>query len=75
MEKKDIYLIKIGKKIKQLRVQKGISQEKLAFISNLNPKYVGDIERGEHNPSALVLIRIAKSLATEVGDFFPRINS
>jgi len=69
--KKEKSLILIGKRIKKIRMEKGLSQEELAFRCETNRCYIGDIERGEHNPGAWFLIRIAESLGVEVGEFFP----
>lgn len=43
--------IKFGKVIKNLRTEKGISQEKLALDSNIDRTYISDIEKGERNVS------------------------
>lgn len=53
---------KIGKRIRQLREEKHITQEDLALESKLNRAYVGYIERGERNPSTETISKIAKAL-------------
>jgi transcriptional regulator with XRE-family HTH domain len=52
----------VGKNIRRLRLQKGMTQEQLAFETEIDLTYVGGIERGRRNPSLMVLVRIAKSL-------------
>ena len=37
---------KIGERIRQFRVLRGLSQEELAFASEINPTYLGRLERG-----------------------------
>ncbi|MGB3262306.1 helix-turn-helix domain-containing protein [Paenisporosarcina sp.] len=56
------FLNDLGKRIKQFRVNKEWSQERLAFKSNLDRTYIGGIERGEGNPTALNLKKIADAL-------------
>ena len=55
-------LQKIGSKIRQLRLEAGLSQEKLSFESNLDRTYIGSVERGERNIAVINLNRIAKAL-------------
>jgi len=55
---------RIGKKIKQIRRSKDISQETLALDSHLNRAYIGYIERGERHPSIETLYKISLTLKT-----------
>ena len=66
--------IEIGNSIRQLRIKKGLSQEKLAELSDLNTSYIGQIERGEKNPSVDIVYSIAKALDTELSDLFSNIS-
>jgi transcriptional regulator with XRE-family HTH domain len=52
----------LGKRVRHLRVCRGWSQEILAEKADLDPTYVGDIERGQRNPSYLSLAKLAKAL-------------
>ena len=74
MRKKHPALIKLGKKIRELRKEKGFSQEGFAYEVGLDRTYMGSVERGERNIYALNLIRIAKCLKVELGDLFPPIK-
>ncbi len=71
MRKKHPALIKVGKKIRELRKEKGFSQEDFAYEVGLDRTYMGSVERGERNIAAINLIRIAKTLKIEVGALFP----
>jgi transcriptional regulator with XRE-family HTH domain len=71
MRKKHPALVKIGKKIRELRKAKGFSQESFAYEVGLDRTYMGSVERGERNIAAINLIRIAKTLKVEVGELFP----
>lgn len=75
MSKKCPALIQLGCRIRELRIEKGFSQEAFAFEINLDRTYMGGIERGERNLAAINLIRIAKGLNVEVGDLFPPIKN
>jgi transcriptional regulator with XRE-family HTH domain len=48
-----IYLQKVGLKIKKLRLQKALSQERFAQTCQLDRTYISDVERGERNLSVL----------------------
>lgn len=54
----------IGEKIRMLRLQKGLSQEQLALHAGLNTSYLGQVERGEKNPTIKTLDKIACGLDT-----------
>ena len=55
-------LIKFGKKVREKRLQKGISQEKLAEKAGVHRTYIGMIERGEKNITLGNIEKIAKAL-------------
>lgn len=59
-----------GEKIRQLRLERGLSQEKLAFLSGLHRTYVGAIERGERNVSFKNIEKIAKTLKVNLEVLF-----
>ncbi|MBD2872912.1 helix-turn-helix domain-containing protein [Paenibacillus arenilitoris] len=52
----------IGENIRQLRKKKGLSQEQLALRAEINASYMGQVERGEKNPTIDVLSKIAHAL-------------
>ena len=52
----------IGKQIRALRLAKNLSQHTLAQMCQVNKNYIGMIERGEVNPTIMVLISIANAL-------------
>lgn len=61
---------RLGVKIKQLRKLKGLSQEKLANLAEIDRTYLPTIEKGERNVSIEVLERLAKALDVKVKDLF-----
>ena len=52
----------LGEKIRKLRKEKKISQEKLAELSELHPTYISNIEQGKVNASIYSYYMIAKAL-------------
>lgn len=65
----------LGKQIRQYRQARGLTIEELAFRAHLHPSYLGDIERGDRNPSLLNLKKIAESLGRPVKDLFRNSNA
>jgi len=63
-------LILFGNKVKTLRKKKGISQEELAFRSDLHRTYIGMIERAEKNVTLKNIAKIAKGLEVSIQDLF-----
>ena len=63
-----------GKRVRKLRIEKRLSQEKLAFISNMHRTYIGGIERGERNPSLKNIEAIAKALNVTLSELFQLID-
>lgn len=56
--------------LRRLRVERGISQERLAFDSGVDRAYVGGLERQTENPTVDVLERLAVTLAVQLREFF-----
>ena len=60
----------VGKRIKQLRNNLGISQEELADIASLDRTYITSVERGKRNISIVNIDKIAKALKINLNEFF-----
>ena len=56
----------LARNIKELRGQRGLSQEALALSADVDRTYVSQIERGVGNPSLLVLCKLAAILEKDV---------
>lgn len=65
---------KFGAVLKSVRVSRGISQEKLAFNSDLHRTYIGSVERGERNISLKNINLICDALEISLSDFFKEIE-
>ena len=53
----------LGCRIRSLRVQRGLSQDRLGELAGLNGKYLGEVERGNSNISIVNLSKLADVLS------------
>ena len=61
-------LKKFGKRVRQLRDERGISQERLGELAKVHRTYVGMIERGEKNITLTNIEKFAKALNVKLTD-------
>ncbi len=59
---------KLGKKVKQLRLEAHISQEKLGELTGLDRTYISGIERGVRNPALRNIEKLAKAYKIKVSE-------
>lgn len=64
----------LGAQLRRLRLERGLSQEALAELADLNYKHIGKIELGKSDPGADVLVSLAKALRVPVGELFATIT-
>ena len=62
--------MEIGKKIKQLRIQKGLTLEELASRSELTKGFLSQLERDLTSPSIATLNDIVEALGSSLAEFF-----
>lgn len=60
------YLIKLGENIKSIRIDKGLTQKKLAELCDMEPPNIRRIEGGNTNPTVKTLFKIAKVFKIEI---------
>ncbi len=64
----------LARKIRELRQEKGWSQENLAEVSGLHRTYIGDIERAERNVSIDNIEKLAKAFKVSITELFTVSN-
>jgi transcriptional regulator with XRE-family HTH domain len=64
----DDRMIAFGKRVREMRKSKGISQERLAEMSGIDRSYMGNIERGEKNITLKKAYEICDALDIEIQD-------
>ena len=64
----DDRMIAFGKRVREVRKSKGISQERLAEMSGIDRSYMGNIERGEKNITLKKVYEICDALEIEIQD-------
>ena len=67
---RDEILRLFGERLRELRTERGLSQERLAELAGLDRNYIGQIERAERNVALVNIIRIAKALEIEPQSLF-----
>lgn len=65
----------VGKNIRRLRRERDLTQEQLAHLASIDMRYLGGVERGEHNPTVDVLGRLATAMDVHPQDFFEDVEA
>lgn len=63
--------VRFGTRLREVRQQKGISQEKLAELAGLHRTYVSSVERGERNISLVNIEKLARALVVAMAELMP----
>lgn len=71
MSKKDLQ--KFGKRLKRLRTERELTQQKLAEILDMSPNFIGMIERGERNTTVENVFNIARALEIKPQNLFEEL--
>ena len=66
----DEELLALGRTVRRLRIERGLSQEELADLSGLHRNYIGGIERGERNVGVRALFSLARGLGVPAQELF-----
>lgn len=65
-------LVALGLAIRQIRLERELSQEALALRAEIDRSYLGRVERGDNNVAVLALIRITEALGVTVQELMRR---
>jgi DNA-binding XRE family transcriptional regulator len=66
--------IKIGNRIKELRIEKKLTQEELAWEADVDRTYMNHVENGRKNISIKSLEKIIKALDVSISEFFSTLK-
>ena len=64
----------LGRTVRQLRIEAGLSQSALAEKADLALNFVGEIERGEKNASLETTLRLARALGLSGAELLQRVG-
>ena len=64
---------KVGGRVKELRTQQSLTQERFALVAGVNRSYLADIEKGNRNFGDDTLERIVSGLGVSYSEFFEGI--
>ena len=70
----DERLMRLGKRIRELRVQRDLTLERLAEKASLSANYLGELERSKSNASVKTLLRIADALGVNLTALFSPLD-
>jgi transcriptional regulator with XRE-family HTH domain len=67
---RDEILRLFGERLRELRTERNLSQERLAELAGLDRNYIGQIERAERNVALVNIVKIAQALEIGPGELF-----
>ena len=65
----------LGQILRQLRQERGLSQEELALESGYHRTYISQLERGQKNPSLRTIFQLAEALEIEPSEIIERVQT
>ena len=71
---KTLITISFGTKIREFRKTRGLSQEALADLAELDRSYIGGVERGDRNISLNNIHKLSKALDINISALFKDLN-
>lgn len=73
MKQKESIHAQFGKRIRELRLEKGLSQEAFAHLCSLDRTYISGIERGVRNVSLRNIEVMARALGLDISELFKNL--
>jgi transcriptional regulator with XRE-family HTH domain len=71
---KDANLIEFGRVIRELRKERGLSQEAFADLAGIDRGYMGNIERGKSNVTLTKVFQLSDALKLRPQEIFQRLE-
>lgn len=71
---KDLHQVAFGKAVRELRKERGLSQEAFADLAGIDRSYMGHIERGEKNVTLTKIYQLSDALGITVLELFSRVK-
>lgn len=65
---------RFGESVRRMRLEQGLSQERVAEMCGMHRNYLGAVERAERTPSIVAADRIAKALGTTLAEMFDKLE-
>jgi transcriptional regulator with XRE-family HTH domain len=65
---------RFGELVRRLRLEKGLSQERLAVLCGMHRNYVGAVERAERTPSIVAADKLARALGITLSSMFSELE-
>ncbi|MFB5281817.1 helix-turn-helix domain-containing protein [Peribacillus sp. Hz7] len=63
-------MVNLGKRLREIRTDKGISSTQLEFLSGVTQSTISKIENNTHSPSIETLLKICSALEISIVDLF-----
>ena len=74
MPRRDPLLTALGRRVRALRENQSLTQEQLGEKADLDQTYISDIERGERNPSVLIVGQLARAFRLSLAELFAGVE-
>ena len=66
--------VELGRRVRKRREALGLTMEQLGHRAGLHWTFVGQIERGERNPTLMTIVRLSKGLGCDAGTLTRRLH-
>ena len=70
MPERDSLLVGLGVAIREVRIERRLSQEELSLRTGVHRNYIGGIERAERSPTVLSIAQLARELGVSMTELF-----
>lgn len=68
------FLLELGRRIRQIRKARRLSQEEVAFAAGITQHYLSQVEQGDRNVTVITIRALAKALKVTISELFEGIN-